>query len=110
MNQSPLLLKNTESNTKEGLADNRTLFNITNELAQTALQNTKKLVNDLKTPISGVKQVNQVMNELQTYMSQNLLPILTSHQKTIKQISQVIQNLNLTLAMQNSWKKISRLI
>ena len=31
------------------------------------------------------------MNELQIHMSQNLLPILIHHQKTVKQMSQVIE-------------------
>ena len=59
---SPTVNK-TASNTKENLADDKTLFNITNELAQTVLQTTEKLVNDQRTLISDVKQVNQVMNE-----------------------------------------------
>ena len=57
------------------MADDRTLFNIASELAQTGLQTTEKLVNDPKTPLSDVKQVHQVMNELQTHMSSYLLPI-----------------------------------
>ena len=46
---SPIVNK-TASNTKEDLADDRTLFNITYKLAQTVLQTTEKLVNDPKMP------------------------------------------------------------
>ena len=75
MNQSPLLLTKHASNRKENLADGMTLFQITNELAKTVLQTTEKLVNDPTSPICDVKQVNQVMNELQLCRIQNLLHI-----------------------------------